>query len=776
MIDDQELCTLFKAESEEHLQRLDQGLLRLEKNANDKATLEEVFRSAHSLKGAARMLGVQDVETVAHRFEDILGAAKRGATALSSDAVDRLYGALDSIRKLVLEAVTGQPSGIDVLSVIDQLTRERRRAPRARDQVWTAQERAAAVSAPAGAAAKAAPDRSDAPPDGAGGPSTPAPEDPAGAQYRVDTIRVEPRKLDVLMTHAGELSVTNIRLAHRMGEIRDLAALAEDWGRDAAAQRSLLHGLSNGEPDGPLKKLVQFHERGTARIERLEALLSRLTAAFREDHKRLEFIANELEEGIRTVRLLPLSTIFNLYPRMVRDIGRELGKDVELVIEGGDTPADKQIIEEMKDPLMHMIRNSVDHGLEPAELRRRRGKPAAGTVRLRAYQTATNIVIEVRDDGGGLDTEAIRQTALKRKLCREDELAAMTPEQVHALIFVPGFSTREFITDLSGRGVGMDVVRANVDRLKGSIKVDSVPAQGTCFRIRLPLTLATMRVLIVGSGGYAYAIPVESVHTAKLVAAEEVFPIEGRDAMSLDGQPVSLVPLADLLVVRRKRQARPPAAGQTSADEAARPCVILTDGAERVGFFVDALLDEQEVVLKPHRQALGRIPNVAGSTILGTGEVCIVLNPYDLIRSAANRTDLLALDRQAEAQDATDGRQRVILLAEDSITTRTQEKRILENAGYAVVTAVDGADALNRLSRRKVDALVSDVEMPNLDGFKLTEAVRRHAKYKDLPVILVTSLSRDEDRRRGMEAGANAYLTKPTFDQKVLLDTLRRLL
>jgi len=284
-----------------------------------------------------------------------------------------------------------------------------------------------------------------------------------------------------------------------------------------------------------------------------------------------------------------------------------------------------------------------------------------------------------------------------------------------------------------------------------------------------------MRVLIVGSGGHAYAIPVESVHTTKLVAAEEVFPIEGRDAMSLEGQPVSLVRLADLLVVRRTRQAQQAAAWQASAEEA-RPCVILTDGAERVGFLVDALLDEQEVVLKPHSQALGRIPNVAGSTILGTGEVCIVLNPYELIRSAANRTDLHARDRQAEAQDAADGRQRVILLAEDSITTRTQEKRILESAGYAVVTAVDGVDALNRLSRRKFDALVSDVEMPNLDGFKLTEAVRRHAKYKDLPVILVTSLSRDEDRRRGMEAGANAYLTKPTFDQKVLLDTLRRLL
>lgn len=773
MIEDQELCALFKAESDEHLQRLDEGLLRLEKNAKDQATLEDVFRSAHSLKGAARMLGVQDVETVAHRFEDILGAAKRGTTALSADTVDRLYGALDGIRKLVHEAVTGQPSGINVLSIIDQLTRERRSLRRADEQPWTAKQRAAAAAAqaraketPAPPAAKDSAAAADSAP--------PAGEDTAtGAAYRVETIRVEPRKLDVLMTHAGELSVTNIRLAHRMGEIHDLAALAEEWTRDASAHRPLLHSLANGGSPGAIKRLAQFNERGNGRIERLDALLARLTTAFREDHKRLEFIANELEEGIRTVRLLPLSTIFNLYPRMVRDIGRELGKDVHLVIEGGDTTADKQIIEEMKDPLMHMIRNSVDHGLESADVRKRRGKPPAGTIKLRAYQTATNIVIEVSDDGGGLDTEAIKRTALKRKLCREDELAAMAPEQVHALIFAPGFSTREFITDLSGRGVGMDVVRANVDRLKGSIKVETVPKQGSLFRIRLPLTLATMHVLIVALADNTYAIPVESVHTTRLVAPDDIFPIEGRETLALEGQPVSLVRLADLLVVRQKRTARQRERWPL-LDGDARPCVILTDGTERIGFFVDALVDEQEVVLKPHSSVLGRIPNVSGSAILGTGEVCVILNPQDLIRSAASRTDLLALERQAEA--AGGDRQRVILLAEDSITTRTQEKRILEAAGYEVVTAVDGADALNKLSARSIDAVVSDVEMPNLDGFNLTQAVRRHPKYKDLPVILVTSLSRDEDRQRGMEVGANAYLTKPTFDQKVLLDTLRRLL
>ena len=764
MIEDDELRSLFKAESEEHLQRLDEGLLRLERNANDRATIEEVFRSAHSLKGAARMLGVQDVETVAHRFEDTLGAAKRGATALSSDTVDRLYGALDGIRRLIHEALTGQPAGVDVLSILDQLTRERRKAPRPPKSRRPMPE-SAASEAPAEPARATETSSTETRASEADMPAV-------GTAYRVETIRVEPRRLDVLMTHAGELSVTNIRLAHRLGELNELSALAEDWTRDASAHRSFLNG-SNGGTDAPAKRLAEFGEREYGRIERLEALLARLTTAFREDHKRLEFIANELEEGIRTVRLLPLSTIFNLYPRMVRDIGRELGKEVRLIIEGGDTTADKQIIEEMKDPLMHMIRNAVDHGIEASEERERQGKPRFGTIKVRAYQTATNVVIEVRDDGNGLDTEAIKRTAVKRKLCREDELDAMTPEQIHALIFAPGFSTREFITDLSGRGVGMDVVRANVDRLKGSIKVESVPKSGTILRVRLPLTLATMRVLIIAVADQTYAIPVESVETAKLIAPQDIFPIEGRQAISLGNQPVSLAQLSDILIVRQtKRRAGP--ARHTVSNGDARPCVIVTDGSERVGFFVDALIDEQEVVLKPHSPVLGRIPNVSGSTILGTGEVCVILNPQDLIRSATNRTDVVTMDRQAEAESAD--RQRTILLAEDSITTRTQEKRILEAAGYAVVTAVDGSDALNKLNARPIDGVVSDVEMPKLDGFQLTQAVRRHPKYKDLPVILVTSLSQDEDRRRGMEVGANAYLTKPTFDQKVLLETLRRLL
>ena len=479
-------------------------------------------------------------------------------------------------------------------------------------------------------------------------------------------------------------------------------------------------------------------------------------------------MASELEEGVRTLRLLPLSTIFQLLPRIVRDLAKQQGKEVNLIIEGGETRADKRILEEMKDPLMHMVRNAIDHGIESPAEREKLGKSRQATIRLKGYQTATNIVIEISDDGRGLDVESIRQTALKREVIREADLAVMTPSQIQALIFAPGFSTRNFVTEISGRGVGLDVVRTNVERLKGTIQVESQLGQGCTFRIQMGTTLATAHVLIVEVQGRPYAIPVEAVHTTLLVQPHEIFAIEGRETVILADQPVSIVKLADLLELKSSPPSRPTQPGFSSK---LLPCIILKVGSDRVGLLVEALLDEQDVVLKPQSKLLKRVRNVAGATILGTGEVCMVLHPQDLLKSVRQRATTLVPKAFAEVQAP----KQVVLLVEDSITIRTQEKRILESAGYEVVTAVDGLDGFNKLRNREFDAVISDVQMPNLDGLGLTAKIRQHKEYSELPIILVTSLATDEDKRRGAEAGANAYITKGTFDQKVLLDTLRRL-
>lgn len=866
MIDDEELRITFKVASEEHLQKLNEGLLHLEQQSDDPKKLEELLREAHSLKGDAGMLGVKDIATLAHQWEHLLGTVKRKETPLTPELCDRLYHGLDAIAKLVQESVTGEDAGVNTFYVLaylmgadsdtkegeapsapqqpqeteksparEQVPPEQRESPpetlepieavtttettvsfeEAQEQSDLDPEEAPGETSPeilevippvevaARAPVKVSAtlnghnlaqkppipefskplDRPAAPPPPPGGDRrresgpTPTPVQPvvpvppaqtSSSNYRIDTIRVETRNLDSLMTQTGELTVSKIRIAHRLSEVEEIVTLWEEWSRDSFVNRFALEEVIRGNPNGSLDRLQSFHHRTEDRLERLGQIVNRLRNSVYEDNARLDTIADELEEGIRTLRLLPLSTIFTLFPRMVRDLAKQEGKQVELLIEGGDTRADKRILEEMKDPLMHIIRNAIDHGIEPPGDRQQKGKPPKATIVLKGYQTANNIVIEICDDGLGLDLEKIKQTALKRGICREEELATMTPHQIHSLIFTPGFSTRTFVTEVSGRGVGLDVVRTNVERLKGSIHIDSTPGVGTTLRLSLGTTLATAHVLLVEVEGIAYALPLEFVQLARLVSESDIFALEGRETMILEGQPVSVVKLADLLELPPRGILNSSKTMNTSS----LPCIILQVGEERLGILVDALVDEQDVVLKPQSKLLKRVRNVSGATILGTGEVCMVLNPHDLLKSVRKPGKSIAASKPQPESD----RKLLILLVEDSIATRTQEKRILENAGYEVVTAVDGLDGYNKLRTRDFDAVISDVQMPNLDGLGLVTKIRQHKEYSELPIILVTSLASDEDKRRGAEAGANSYIPKSSFNQDVLLQTLKRLI
>ncbi|MBG0746542.1 MAG: hybrid sensor histidine kinase/response regulator [Planktothrix agardhii KL2] len=823
MIEDDELREVFKTASEEHLQNLDEGLLYLEKNPNDATKIEELLREAHSLKGDAGMLGVKDVATLSHQIEHLLGGLKRQETTLTADLVDRISYGIDAIRQLVYAAVTGEPCEInafhslaylmgakpetptDAISAIPTVNSE----PPPPDVVeFESQEEPSEIEEPiidSVPLPDVAPDETPilvmtvAEPMNATMPPVTASRD---STYKIETIRVPTRNLDGLMTQTGELTVTKIRIAHRLNEIEDLVSLWEEWSRDAFVNRFVVHDLENNlnrysSEKGTIGQLQNYYHRSTERLEQLGSLINQLRNTFSEDIARLDIISDELEDGIRTLRLLPLSTIFNLFPRMVRDLARQQRKEIELVISGGETRADKRILEEMKDPLMHILRNAIDHGIETPEERQKLGKPAIAKIELRGYQTATHIVLEVCDDGWGLDIEKIKQTALKRGICQPEELLGMTPQQIHSLIFAPGFTTRTVVTEVSGRGVGMDVVRTNVERLKGIIQVESSPRKGSVFRIQLGTTLATAHVLIVSVQGISYAVPVEFVQMTKLVQVNEIFAIEGRETIVFEDQPISVAQLADLLEIRwtssqfepestisqesKSRFSLSPSLIQKNPSsptmDVASPCIILKVGEEKLGLFVDALVDEQDVVLKPQSQLLKRVRNVAGATILGTGEVCIILSPQDLIKSIRKQAGVISspIVRSALKVQDNSSVKPVILLVEDSITTRTQEKRILEAAGYEVVTAVDGLDGFNKLGTRSFDAVVSDIQMPNLDGLSLVTKIRQNRDYSELPIILVTSLASDEDKRKGAEVGANAYITKASFNQEVLIETLKRL-
>jgi two-component system chemotaxis sensor kinase CheA len=714
MIDDPDLRQMFKAECEERLHNLEQHLLHLEKQPALTASMDEVFREAHSLKGLARMLGVSNMEKVAHHFETVLKASQHTGQPLEVGVIERLYHGVDDLRGLAEAALTDIPYNKDIALIFAEL---------------------------AGTAARASgplPVNQPEPGEEVLTESTEA-YTSGGHTSKIDTIRVGTQQLDSLMTHVSELTVNKNRLAQRLHDVNDIIFLWDEWKQ-------------------------QHYPTNSPDLAAIETRLQTLRSQLHEDSNRFDYLNTEIGFGIRSIRLLPFSTTFNLFPRMVRDIAKQQHKQVNLLIEGDDTVADKRVIEEIKDPLIHLLRNAIDHAIESPQQRQAQGKPTVGTIRLSARQTPSTIVIVVKDDGAGLDVAKIKARALQHKLYSADELAAMSDRQIQDLIFSQGLSTTDQINDISGRGLGMAIVRSKVEQLKGHIEIDSSPGQGTSIHIVLPITLATTKVILVEQQKHYYALPMEAIELIRSVSAEQLFNIDGYQTLLQENQAVSVAHLSDLLelpdVPTRKQYGL---------------AVIIAVKYGRIAVLVDRLLDEQEILLKPLGGLLKRVRNISGVTVLGNGEVCIVLNPYDLVRTAYGKKTAITI----KADPAPPAQQTVkphILYAEDSITARTQIKRVLEKAGYAVTAAVDGRDAYEKLVGNTFTAVVSDVTMPNMDGLALTEKIRSQTRYKNLPIILLSAMDKPNDRQRALELGVNAYLSKGAFDHRLLLDTLKTLI
>ncbi len=750
MIEDLELRNLFEAESAEHLARLDDGLLRLEKTPTDPALLEEVFRESHSLKGAARMLGLSKIEAAAHGLESIFNAARKGDAPLTPEALEHMNAALIVVRRHVQEALMGDAPTNASGAIAEHEQQIADGETKAANPVTASES-----DTPQPSIAKIEDTKSSI-------PQSATPVTPSTMSFHIDSVRVETRKLDELLTQVGELSVIQGRAQHWLTLMEELV---EQW---TALERNCRKGSSVLG----LKAFANsaFHNLQSAFGE----LLKHARNVFFDDSTHLESTVHLLEDQVRSIRLLPLSTLFALFPRMVHDLAKEQGKETELVIEGGDISVDKRIIEEMKDPLMHLIRNAIDHGVEAPAERERMNKPRSATVLLRASRENANVLLTVQDDGRGLDMAAIRQAAEKRGLLdaafgisNADSAPQLDTTQLQQLIFMSGFTTSTFVTELSGRGVGMDVVRVNVERMKGSIHLKSAIGQGLTVTLRLPSSIAATQILLASAGAGLYGLPIESIHTSRRVRAAEIFTLEGRPTFLLDGQPVMVARLAELLEL-------PIGEDATAPDILA--CIVVQVGEERLGLLADDLLAAEEVVPKPLGPPLRRVRNVSALATLGSGKICVVLNPADLLRSCRRRSAELGLRNETDAPYSAHRAPRSILLVEDSALIRAMEKRILEDGGYEVVATVDGVEALNALGSRPFVAVVSDIMMPNMDGLTLTARIRAEPRHKELPVILVTSLASDEDKRRGLDAGANAYIPKPTFDQSVLLDTLQRLI
>jgi two-component system chemotaxis sensor kinase CheA len=807
----QEILTIFKSESEEHLQKLNEGILSLERDPAKTEVLEEIFREAHSLKGAARMIGFEEVEKVAHHLEDLFNEARQGRLRFNSSLSDYILEGLDIINRAIGAKLRGK--GLGTTSIGDYLQRQHP-LPRGEGPPRPEVTPPPAASAPGEAPTLPAEEA----PIPAHAPATPveirvsepmlpvvldpgavaevAPEDgvnlslgvreeihrgiqeveeririrkrqeavaEVSPQYR-ETIRVPVEKLDELMAHVGEILVSKIRSDQRLAEMREFQSQLAIFQKQLSRQARLI--LSVVDRDDPnYRTLAGLLAEARRAVDLLADGAQHLGDGMADENLRLDLLSSNVQESVNQIRMLPLAAIFNYFPRLVRDISREQGKEVNLLVRGGETRLDKRILEELKDPLTHLLRNSIDHGLEVPEDRMAAGKPLTGKLVLTAAQKGNSVLVELEDDGRGIDPVKVRDVALRRGFISSDALTEMTTAQIIQIIFQPGFSTKNVITDVSGRGVGLDVVLTNIERLKGKISTVSHLGRGTKFSITLPLTLATTQSLLVATGGQRFAIPITAVEYTGEVDLEEISTVEGKETVLIGGEPLSLVRLSEVLELQENLK------GEVSPRV---PVVVLSSIEDRMAFTVDEFIGEKEIVVKSLGAHLVRVPNVAGATILADGTPVMILNVFDLIKNARKIKGEWVTQRLKASRK--EKRQQTILVVDDSITTRTLEKNILESSGFQVITATDGVEALEKVRSKKIDLVVTDIQMPRMDGFTLSATLKKDTTYRGIPIILVTSLESEEDRRRGIQAGADAYVNKGAFDQYALLETIRRLL
>jgi two-component system chemotaxis sensor kinase CheA len=501
------------------------------------------------------------------------------------------------------------------------------------------------------------------------------------------------------------------------------------------------------------------------RLRNIDRHVSTLTRKAQGHSKSLGRMVDSLLRDGKRVAMQPFSALTGSFPLMVREIARNEGKEVRFDVEGDSVEMDKRLLDELKSPLTHLLRNCIDHGIEKPELRLRRGKPSHGTVRILVNQVdGGKVRVDVSDDGTGIQHRKVAAAAAARGLISADQAQTMQAEAALPLIFHSGLSTAPIVTDLSGHGLGLAIVRQKVEELGGHVGVRSTEGDGTVFSLHLPMTLATFRGLVAEVEGRVFVLPTAHVARVIRVAQDKVSTVEGQETVRVEGRVVPLVRLEDALELPRKSL---PGVRQNYLQ-----AVVTRSGQDEVAFAVDRIGAEQEVLVKGLGPQLARVRNVAGATVLGSGEVVPILNVPDLVLTARTRS----LGRRADAAQVSDTRKKRVLVAEDSITSRLLLKSILESAGYDVTTAVDGAEALALLKAEEFDVLVSDIEMPRMDGLQLTSRVRAEAHLEHLPVILVTALESRADRERGIDAGANAYIVKSSFDQGNLLDTVRRFL
>lgn len=738
-LDQRKFLVRFLQEAREHCAVINNGLLSLERTPGNRKVLDEICRSAHTVKGASRMMKLGAVTAVAHGMEDVFDALKRSKIESSPTITTLLFRGVDTLTGL-LERIAG---GEDSPAPDDALCRELQ-------QVAVGE---LSHHFPLAEAHESAQGRGDVLRDEAlvkQGPLTPRSDGEGGRpvpkRISGETIRIAADKIDGLIKLMDELSSARSRLQVSLPQLREsmrlsgilLARHADQVGQDPAR-----------------------HPSDRATVTALHELLTEIYSSLKVETFVQESLTRELLQVSLAMRTRPLATVFDTFPRTVRDLSRSLGKEIDFTVEGGETELDKMIVEKIGDPLIHMIRNAIDHGIESREERRRAGKSDTGSIRLSAWCDGNSVTVLVRDDGRGISLDKVRAKALQKNIVDRETINAMSEAELTELIFLPGFSTSEIVTELSGRGVGLDVVRKNVvDDLKGNIRIDSREGVGTTISLKLPLNLALFRLLFVSVADSQFGFLADSVEEVVSVSPDELIAVVNKRAVRLRDEVIPVEGLAALLNRAECRGAE----GQKLL------IAIVGNGNEKLGLVIDAVLDEESVVVKPLPSHLKKIRIVTGATVRGANRVVPVLSVPVLCAIAREKKGV-----RPEMPAAGQRKDRTVLIVDDSISTREIEKSIVEAHGYQVVVAGDGIEALERAREKNFDVIVTDIEMPRLDGFSLTEKLRQDERYRHTPIIIVTSREREEDKRRGILVGANAYIVKGSFDQTTLIDTIESL-
>jgi two-component system chemotaxis sensor kinase CheA len=712
------------------------------------------------------------IESICQLIENIFAALKQRKAASSTELFDVLHRAVDTVGKLLI--VTESEQTVEARAQVSELTGQLERASKG-----------------GGTTAIPQPKQEESKRKGGEFPALPKQEllqpskEMVGSRalaeekpMLTETVRIPAAKLDAVLLQAEELLSAKLSARQRAEELREIHSALSSWKKNwakvhadvGALQRSSgkvdkINGQAKATPG--ITRVIEFLEWNGGFVKSLENRIVALTTSMSHDQRSIDGMVDTLLEDMKKVLMFPFASLLEMFPKLVRDLSRDRGKEVELKIQGGDIEIDRRILEEMKDPLIHLIRNCIDHGIEKPAERERKKKPPQGSLTITISQkNGSKVEILIADDGAGVDAAKVRSAAVKLGIITQEEAERLKAQETLTLIFQSGVSTSRIITEVSGRGLGLAIVREKVEKLSGVVSVKTRQDIGTTFRILLPMTLARFRGMLVRTGEHLFVLPTTNVERVVRVDKEEIRSVENRETISVNGQAVSLVRFGQVLHV--------PAEETAAANINKVPVVILGAAEKRIAFLVDEILDEQEVLVKRLGNQLSRVRNIAGAAVLGSGKVVPIINVSDLMKSAVEAP--LESVKVPTAPEVSAAKRKSVLVAEDSITARTLLKNILESAGYSVKTAVDGVDALTTLRTEDFDIVVSDVDMPRMSGFDLTAKIRSDKKLADLPLVLVTALESREDRERGIDVGANAYIVKSSFDQSNLLEVIRRLI